>query len=305
MSKAHWLALSAVSGIGGATAKRIMERFGSIEAALEAPAEELCQIPRITPGLVQQLKRLSLDALEEELSTLADEGIEVFTWDDEGYPANLRQIDSPPPVLFAKGQLVPADAQAIAIVGTRQPSGEGIETAQSLARELAARGIAIISGLALGIDTAAHQGALEAEDGRTVAVLGCGVRHVHPRSNAALARQITGQGALVSELHPSAPVLGRNLMARDRIISGLSRVVVVAEAGLKSGSLDTAERAHSQGRIVYAIPGSEGTDDLLARGPKKGARRLVLEATMLDELAEAARAPVVPAGEEPRQPALW
>jgi len=201
-------------------------------------------------------------------------------------------------VLVTKGQ-IKQDDSAIAIIGTREPSAQASEAARSLARGLADRGITIVSGLALGIDTAAHLGALDAQGGRTIAVLGCGLRHVHPRSNAGLATQIVGRGALVSELHPSTPIQGRHLMARDRIIAGLSRVVVVVEAGLNSGSLDTAQRAMTQGRLLYAMQGSEGTDDLIS----KGVQPITPDSAELDVLAAAARAQLAQA--EPSQPSLW
>lgn len=151
-----------------------------------------------------------------------------------------------------------------------------------MARELARRGLCVVSGLALGIDTAAHVGALEAEEGRTIAVLGSGIRVIHPRENAELAERIAHHGAVVSELMPNAPPRGPQLMARDRLISGLSKAVIVVEAGVQSGSLDTAARARKQERLVYAVPGSAGTEGLL----KSGAKRLDADALDFDALAE-------------------
>ncbi|NLS77869.1 MAG: DNA-protecting protein DprA [Chloroflexi bacterium] len=298
MAKVHWLALSAVSGIGGVTAKRLLERFGTIEAAIEAPVEELGRVPRMTPDAIRQLQQVSLEVLEEQIADLSEEGIEILTWDDADYPVNLRQAADSPPVLFVKGGFR-EDEQAVAVVGTREPSAPACEAARRLALGLADRGITVVSGLALGIDTAAHRGALEAQGGRTIAVLGCGLRHVHPRSNTALAREIVDRGALVSELQPSTPIQGRHLMARDRIIAGLSRIIVVVEAGLNSGSLDTAQKAVAQGRLLYAMPGSEGTDDLIA----KGARPIVPNNAALDDLAAATGTRL--AREEPSQPSLW
>jgi DNA processing protein len=264
MSKEHWLALSAVPGVGGVTARRLVERFGGVEAVWDAPDAELLRVPRITPEIIARLRAISLDALETELAALADEGLDVITWDDAEYPARLREIGDAPMLLYVRGELRPDDAQAVAIVGTRRPTMRSTELAEMLAYELAQRGFTIVSGLAPGIDTAAHRGALRAESGRTLAVLGSGLRAIHPRENIEMVEVIARRGALLSELHPDTPPRGPTLMARDRIVSGLSRAVIVVEAGEKSGSLDTAARAQRQGRPVFAMPGSPGADALLA-----------------------------------------
>ena len=269
MSKVHWLALSSVPGVGGVTAKKLIGRFGDIEAVFDTPDEDLLTVPRVTPDMVARLRAISLESLEEELASLGEEGIQVFTWDDEEYPANLRPTDDSPPVLFVSGDVRPEDERAVAIVGTREPTPSAVERAETIARELAARGWTIVSGLALGIDTAAHRGALKADEGRTLAVLGSGLRTIHPRENARLAEEIICRGALLSEFHPNSPPRGQNLMARDRIVSGLSRAVIVVEAGEKSGSLDTAAKARRQGRPVWAVPGSPGTDLLIKNGQAK------------------------------------
>lgn len=266
MSKAHWMALALVPGIGGATARKLFEQFGDIETVFEASAEELIAVPRVTATTVEHLRAASLDQYEAELYALADQDIDMLTWDDPRFPARLRQLSDPPVVLFIRGTLRREDDHAVAIVGTREPTPSGIELATTLARELALRGLTVVSGLALGIDTAAHTGALAAEGGRTLAVLGSGIRVIHPRENAELAGRITAHGAVLSELMPNAPPRGPQLMARDRLISGLSRAVIVVEAGSKSGSLDTADRARKQKRVLYAVPGTPGTDGLLRTG---------------------------------------
>ena len=286
MGKEHWLALSMVPGIGGVTARRLLERFHSVEAVFDAPDEHLLRVPRLTPDAVARLRAVSLEAVEGELASLADEGLEVLTWDDEAYPANLRSLHDAPPVLFMRGALGPEDEQAVAIGGTRQPPARGAALAEGLARELARRRLTVVSGLALGIDAAAHQGALLAAGGRTLAVPGSGLRAIHPRENQPLAEAIVERGALLSELHPAAPPRGPVLMARDRITSGLSRAVVVVEAAERSGSLDTADKARRQGRLLLAVPGSPGTQALL----EGGAERLDPEAADLDALSERIRA---------------
>ena len=300
MSKAHWLALTSVPGVGAVTARRLLDRFGTVEAVFGADEADLRAIPRLPADFAARLRALSLDGLEDEITSLADEGIHVLTWDDESYPALLAGVADAPPVLFVRGRLDRRDAAAVAIVGTRQPSPAGLALARRLARRLAEQGVTVVSGLALGIDTAAHQGALEAE-GRTLAVLGSGLRVVHPAQNSALAEQIAQRGALLSELAPTTPPRGPALMARDRIVSGLSRVVVVVEAGAGSGSLDTAAKARRQGRAVWAAPGSAGTDELIAAG-----------ATLLDpqrpdvaRLVQAAQAPAEPPPAPPAQLGLW
>jgi DNA processing protein len=285
MSKVHWLALSTISGIGGATARKLLDSLGDVEAIFDAPDDQLMAIPRVTPEVVARLRSVSLDALEAELASLDDEGFQALTWEDDGYPENLRLLNDAPPVLFVRGELLLEDAQAVAIVGTRQATPRGAAIAERLAGELAQHGLTVVSGLALGIDTAAHRGALTAEEGRTLAVLGSGLRHIHPRENRSLAAAIESRGALLSELHPNTPPRGVNLMARDRIISGLSRAVIVVEAQEKSGSLDTAAKAKRQGRLVFAVPGSPGTESLLA----KGAERLQPDAANFDSLLQQIR----------------
>ncbi len=287
MSKVHWLALAGVSGLGPVTAARLIERFGSVEAVFDASDEDLLAIPqsRLTTAMVRQMRTLSLETVDAELASFGDDGLQVLTWDDPAYPANLARLNNRPILLFVRGDLRTTDESAVAIVGTRQPTDRGRRIANRLACELAGRGLTVVSGLAMGIDTAAHRGALSA-GGRTLAVLGAGLRQpVHPRQNDDLARQIAVSGAVVSESLPNEPLRRSALMIRDRVVSGLSRLVVVVEAQEKSGSLDTAARARSQGRGVYAVPGSPGTDKLLA----EGAALLGLEPEELDRLSEIVR----------------
>lgn len=282
MSKSHWLALASLSGLGGATAKKLIEQFGDVESVFDATDEQLLAIPRVTETMVENLRALHPEKFEDEIYALAQDDIDLLTWDDARFPKRLRELKDAPVILFVRGAMKKGDENAVAIVGTRAASEEATKIATTLAYELALRGLCVVSGLALGIDTAAHVGALDVEDGRTIAVLGSGIRVVHPRENAELAERIASHGALLSELMPNAPPKGPQLMARDRLISGLSRAVIVVEAGQKSGSMDTAERARKQGRLVYAVPGSEGTEGLL----KGGARRLEIEDVDFDSLAE-------------------
>jgi len=266
MSHLHWLALTHVPGLGGATLRRLLERFGSVEALLAADPDELARVPRLRAETIAALQEPDLDEAARQLSALTEADVTLLTWDDPGYPAPLHELSDPPPVLFVRGELRPRDVEGVAIVGSRRASPQGVERAHRLAERLAGAGLTVVSGLALGIDTAAHRGALAAEGGRTVAVLGSGILRVHPRQNAQLAERIAARGAVLSERRPDAPPQGRFLMARDRIVAALSRAVIVVEAGEKSGSLDTARRARKLGRLVLACPGSPGTDALLQRG---------------------------------------
>ncbi len=299
MSTVHWLALTTVSGIGGVTARKLIERFGDVESIFEASPAELIEIPRVTEAMAAQLLAAPLDQLEDELLSLNDEGIEIVTWVDDRFPALLRPLPDAPLVLFVRGALSADDEQAVAIVGTREPTRSAVEVAHTLGRELAARGVTVVSGLALGIDTAAHRGAIEM--GRTIAVLGSGIRYIHPRENVELAEEIVKGGAILSELHPDTPPKGQNLMARDRLISGLSRAVIVIEAGEKSGSLDTATKAKKQGRWVYAVPGSAGTDLLIAGG----ARRIDLVMSDFDRWADEISQLSAPEPPHLQQTSLW
>ena len=300
MSSAHWLALTTVAGIGGVTARKMIERFGDVEAIFGASPEELCEIPRVTEAMAAQILAAPIEQLESELLSLNDEGIDMLTWDDARFPVLLRPLPDAPMVLFMRGTVKRTDSNAVAIVGTREPTGSAVELAQAIGRELAARGLTVISGLALGIDTAGHRGALET--GRTIAVLGSGIRHIHPRENVELAEEIIGRGAILSELHPTTPPKGQSLMARDRIISGLSRAVIVVEASENSGSLDTASKAIKQGRLVYAVPGSAGTDRLLAGG----AQRIDPSAMNFDRLtAELNEPPSASERSSPQQSSFW
>ena len=192
---------------------------------------------------------------------------------DEGYPTNLKYIYDPPPALYIKGNIIPQDNIAIAIVGSRQASYYGLKNAQELAFELAAKGITIISGLARGVDSAAHRGALKAK-GRTIAVLGSGLNMIYPVENKGLAEEISQNGAVISEFSQDTPPHRQNFPRRNRIISGLSLGVLVVEAAKRSGALITVGFALEQGREVFALPGkidsftSQGTHDLIKQGAK-------------------------------------
>lgn len=204
---------------------------------------------------------------------MKNNGIRVYTVFENEYPKNLKYIFDPPPVLYVKGELLEEDALAVGIVGSRKASDYGLKTAHRIAERLAEAGIVIVSGMALGIDSAAHKGALAAK-GRTIAVFGCGLKYIYPATNLRLSRDIQNNGALISEYPFDTEAYPSQFPARNRIISGLSLGVIVVEAGEKSGSLITADFALEQGREVFAVPGnitspnSKGTNELIKYGAK-------------------------------------
>lgn len=284
MSTLHWLALSKVKGLGGVRARRLVEHFGSIEACWRADSKTLAALTGLPPESFVALHQV-LDEAAQEIESLRREGIEVITLADEPYPVLLRDLRDAPPVLYIRGSLEIRDQWAVAIVGSRLADpgyrGQKMFWTRQLAQTLAEWGLTIVSGLAHGVDSWAHGGALDARDGRTIAVLGCGLRRIYPQHNKSLADRIVARGALLSELEPNAGTCGQFLMMRDRLIAALSQAVIVIEAGDPSGSLDTARHALKLKRRVLAVPGSPGTEKLIA----EGAERLELDKIDVDELA--------------------
>jgi DNA processing protein len=253
--RAFRVALNKVSGIGPVRTAALLEVCGSAEAVWHASIQQLKTAGldrRSLENLLQARRDLDVSA---EWERVCAAGIRLLTLDDDDYPANLRQIDAPPPLLYVRGELQPNDLWAVGIVGTRRASVYGREVALTLARDLAGAGVTIVSGLALGIDTVAHQAALDA-GGRTLAVLGSGVDQIYPPTNRGLAQAIQSQGALISEYPLGMRPEAGNFPPRNRIISGLSKGVVIVEASERSGALITARFAAEQNRDVFAVPGS-------------------------------------------------
>jgi DNA processing protein len=250
-----YLGFNHVAGIGPTRLDRLIAYFGDLESAWHAPADELRGAgldQRTTTSLVQTRQSLDLAATYQRMN---EQGIRVLTRDDAHYPALLRQTSNPPYVLYVRGTLTDSDRWAVAVVGTRQASVYGKDATRSIVAELAASGITVVSGLALGIDAVAHAAALAA-GGRTLAVLGSGVDQLYPLHNRQLGLSITQQGALVSEYPPGTMPTPTNFPPRNRLISGLSLGVLVVEAAPRSGALITADFALEQGRDVFAVPGS-------------------------------------------------
>ena len=253
-----WIALNMTPGVGPRAAARLLERFGSAEGVFGALRSELERL-RLRPEAVESIAlRDRHEAAAQELARVREmEGADVLVLDDGAYPALLREIPDPPVTLYVRGRWAEClEAPCVALVGSRRSSTYGQNVALMLARDLASRGVTIISGLARGIDAAAHRGALEAA-GRTVAVLGTGLDEVYPRDHRRLAAEILERGgALVTQFPLGTPPVAENFPYRNRIISGLSLGVVVVEAAENSGSLITARLALEQGREVYAVPGN-------------------------------------------------
>ncbi|MDX6765254.1 MAG: DNA-processing protein DprA [Candidatus Methylacidiphilales bacterium] len=318
-----YLALNSVRLIGPVRVRRLLESLGSVEAILSAPASRLAAVDGVGPEAARAITEWEKNwDLAGELAAIARLGLRVIDQEDPAYPALLKEIYDPPLVLYYRGDLTACNRRPIAVVGSRHTSHYGQEMAKKLAYQIAYAGLTVTSGLARGIDTFAHQGALAAK-GRTVAVLGCSLDQVYPPENRALADMIAEQGgALLSEFPLGTPPDRQTFPMRNRIVSGLSTGLVVVEAGEASGALITARMALDQGRNVFAVPGRidqphakgchrlikegaklvEGVEDilnesglLLPPGPDEGKRpwpedltpaeRKILEAMDLDEIA--------------------
>jgi DNA processing protein len=272
--KLPWLGLRSIPGVGLVLGQRLMQRFGNPAAIFQASVADLVALKGISPAIAQAIRDFrDWDKMEEVLARLKSAGVEMVTQDDSRFPVRLKEIPYPPLYLFIKGTLAPEDELAVAIVGTRGASYYGLKACRRLAGSLAARGVTVVSGLARGIDTAAHQGALEM-NGRTLAVLGCGLDVVYPPENRKLYQEIPEHGALVSEFPLGTPPEARNFPIRNRIISGLSLGVLVIEAGVNSGTGITVRYALDQDREVFAVPGpidsptSLGPHRLIQEGAK-------------------------------------
>jgi DNA processing protein len=253
----EWIALNMTPGIGPRAAAKLLERYGSAEAVFDAPRAEL-ETLRLRPEAIESIVARDLfEVAAKEIERVREMEADVLVLDDGVYPSLLREVYDPPITLYVKGAWAEClEKPCVAMVGSRRCSTYGQNAAAMLARDLAGRGVTIISGLARGIDAAAHRGALEA-GGRTVAVMGTGLDQVYPRDHRKLAAEILGQnGALISEFPLETPPAPQNFPYRNRIISGLSLGVVIVEAAENSGSLITARMALEQGREVFAVPGN-------------------------------------------------
>ncbi len=272
--------LALVAGVGPRIRRALIERFGSAQAVFAAAPSELREVKGVGATLLGRLlaaeREIDVDA---ELALCRKHRIGVLPETGEGYPRVLREIHDPPGVLFVRGELKPADALAVGIVGTRHGTQYGLRQAERLGASLARAGFTIVSGLARGIDAAAHRGALAA-GGRTLAVLAGGVLNVYPPEHVSLAAEVARQGAVLSEAPPLFQPLAGGFPQRNRLISGLSLGVIVVEAAERSGALITARHAMEQGRDVFAVPGS------VESRASRGCHRLLRDGATLVETAD-------------------
>jgi len=283
-----WLTLQAIEGVGDRTLVKLVQAFGSPQAVLAATAGDLRR-SGCSPELCDVVQR-GLDAktrhrIDRQVATVERLHIQVLTLFARGYPERLRMVADPPPLLYLSGMPFPDHEVAVAIVGGRRATPAGRMITEEIAKELAAAGVTIVSGLARGIDAAAHRGAL-AGKGRTIAVLGCGIDRTYPPEHEALRRSIEAQGTVLSELPVGSSPQTHHFPRRNRIISGLSLGVLVSEAAVESGSLITAKLALEQGRDVFAVPGS--VKDASCRGSngliKEGAKLIERAQDVLDDI---------------------
>lgn len=301
-----WLRLRAIDGAGDLTIVRLIRAWRGPEAVLSASRDELIQ-RGCSPQLADAIRRgpdsSTQRDIESELHAIERGHIEVRSLLDPTYPARLKMIADPPPLLYITGTLTEQDELAVAIVGARNATMAGRAMTEELSHDLAEAGMTVVSGLARGVDAAAHRGALAAQ-GRTIAVLGCGIDRTYPMEHERLRRQIEEQGAILSETPMGAPPLSHHFPRRNRIISGLSLGVIVTEAAINSGSLITARLAADQGREVFAVPGfvkdatSRGTNALLKEGAALIERAQDVIDSVLPQLDQTLRLRLKPAREK-------
>lgn len=283
------IAMNMVPGLGAITARRMAERFGTLAAVFEASEADLAEVQGMSfEKAVQFLAALRQVKFEDEIERAARARVKLVTWADEGYPVLLKQIADPPLVLYVAGSVEALDMPAVAIIGTRRPTVYGRETSRRFGYQLAGAGYTVVSGLALGVDTEAHVGALQAK-GRTVAVLGGALDRLFPKENQSLARDMVKKcGAVISEYPFGRQPDRQTFPMRNRIVSGLCKGVLVVEASLTSGTLITVGQALDQNRSVMAIPGridspaSQGCHKLL----REGARLVATADDVLEELQD-------------------
>ena len=291
-----WLALALTPGLGARMAGKLLRAMGSPEAIFIASLTEL-QSHRLPAAVAQVIHtRQSMSAAAKELSQAQAAGIRLLTWDEPQYPQRLREIYDPPPLLHVRGNIELLDRPLISIVGSRRPTRYGNQMAQRLARDLADRGLVIVSGLGRGIDCCAHKGALGSLTGATIGVLGCGIDVIYPKENKKIFAEMEKRGAIISEFAMGTFPGPQNFPMRSRIISGMSVGVVVVEGAQYSGSLITARLAMEFGREVYAVPGnatqptSFGPNQLI----KQGAKLVTSWEDVIEELPTPIRAELLP-----------
>jgi DNA processing protein len=291
-----WLALALTPGLGARMAGKLLTAFGSPDAIFNASLTAL-EGQRLPAAVAQAIHtRRPLSDAAKELAQAQAAGCRLITWDEPEYPSRLREIYDPPPLLYVRGNVELLNRHVLAIVGARRPTPYGNQMAERLAKDLAARGLVIASGLARGIDASAHRGALSSGSGTTIAVLGCGIDVVYPKENKKIFEEIEKRGAIITEFPMGTFPAPQNFPIRNRIISGMSLGVVVVEGAQYSGSLITARLAMEFGREVYGVPGnatqpsSFGPNQLI----KQGAKLVTGWEDVVEELPTPVRAELVP-----------
>jgi DNA processing protein len=291
-----WLALALTPGLGARMAGKLLREMGSPEAIFNASLTEL-EGRRLPAAVAQALHtRQPLSAAAKELAQAQAAGVRLLTWDEPEYPQSLREIYDPPPLLYVRGNVELLNRHLISIVGSRRPTAYGNQMAEKLARDLADRGLVIVSGLARGIDSSAHKGALSSASGATIGVLGCGIDVIYPKENKKIFAEMEKRGAIISEFAMGTFPGPQNFPIRNRIISGMSIGVVVVEGAQYSGSLITARLAMEFGREVYGVPGnatqptSFGPNQLI----KQGAKLVTSWEDVIEELPTPIRAELLP-----------
>lgn len=256
----EWVALCLTPRIGAKILQNLLAQFGTPAGVLAAPADELRSVVGVGTQMATTIRQINLSSVEKRLRNWLNAGIQVWTWHDADYPLMLKKVDDRPPLLFAKGNWHSSSTRTLAIIGTRQPSPIALEITSRLAVLCAMGGWTVVSGLAIGIDATAHHNALKS--GSSVAILGSGLFDIYPLQNRRLAERIVRQGSLLSEVAPESAASTSQLIARNRIISGLSQVVVVIESNKDSGALHAARFARQQRRRIFTL-------DLPAEGNQK------------------------------------
>ncbi|MEP6986463.1 MAG: DNA-processing protein DprA [Chloroflexota bacterium] len=267
MNDVGWIALSLTGRIGNKTLQALLTHFDSdTTAILKADVKSLQQVPGVGPKIAQSIKAINLKHVEESLRNWRLAGVRVLTMRDGDYPLQLKALEDAPPTLFVRGHNLKIE-KSLAIVGTRTPTDEARNFAQNLSTYLVEQGYTIISGLAFGIDSAAHFGAIIQPEGRTVAVLGCGVLNIYPAEHKRLAEKIMLESCVLSEINPGNTTSPASLVARNRIITGLSDGVIVVETAIDGGAMYAARFASQQGRPVYTLDNpASGNQALIAAG---------------------------------------
>ncbi len=295
-SSLDWLSLTMTPGLGSRLTGKLLRQFGSPEGIFHASLTELeaCRLPSAPARAIQS--RSAYKEAEAELDRVRKLGCQLLNWDDPEYPRRLLEIYDPPPLLYVRGDAAALNRHSISMVGTRRPTPYGNQVAERLGRELAERGLTIVSGMARGIDSSAHQGACKASNGATVGVLGTGVDVIYPKENRKLFAEVEKRGALISEFPLGSHPAPENFPIRNRIVAGMSLGVVVVQGAQYSGSLITARLGMEFGREVFGVPGNITTDISFAPNQliKQGAKLVTSWEDVVEELPTEIRAELFP-----------